>query len=222
MDPLATLLLLTPFGKYGFRQQTLISFCGLRGAASIVFAIMAVGTLFVSKFISIARQHDEMRSAMSETVATLRLLDRDYHTHADTRIARAPQRLRSTLTILLYPQDEAKIWETRRNWLDSLKDDDVWNVFMPSNVRALSDAAQRWAAEYADISAVILRDEPQDCAPFAPSASTTRLADITAESRRITLPDTAGAAASAMLAGLMMLCYIATRRPTSDAEGTHR
>lgn len=42
--PLATLLLLTPFGKYGFRQQTLISFCGLRGAASIVFAIMAVGS----------------------------------------------------------------------------------------------------------------------------------------------------------------------------------
>lgn len=40
--PLAVSAVLTPFGKYGFRQQLLVSFCGLRGAASIVFAIMAV------------------------------------------------------------------------------------------------------------------------------------------------------------------------------------
>lgn len=39
--PLATATVLTPFRKYGFRQQTLVSFAGLRGAASIVFAIMA-------------------------------------------------------------------------------------------------------------------------------------------------------------------------------------
>ncbi len=39
--PLSVSALLLPFGKYGFRQMTLISFCGLRGAASIVFAIMA-------------------------------------------------------------------------------------------------------------------------------------------------------------------------------------
>jgi len=34
--------ILTPFRKYSARQQALISFVGLRGAASIVFAIMAV------------------------------------------------------------------------------------------------------------------------------------------------------------------------------------
>lgn len=39
--PLPVFALLTPFRKYGFKQQTLISFCGLRGAASIVFAITA-------------------------------------------------------------------------------------------------------------------------------------------------------------------------------------
>lgn len=39
--PLPIFALLTPFRKYGFKQQTLISFCGLRGAASIVFAITA-------------------------------------------------------------------------------------------------------------------------------------------------------------------------------------
>lgn len=39
--PVSVALVLTPFRKYGFRQQTLISFVGLRGAASIVFAIMA-------------------------------------------------------------------------------------------------------------------------------------------------------------------------------------
>lgn len=33
--------ILTPFRKYPFRQQLLVSFVGLRGAASIVFAIMA-------------------------------------------------------------------------------------------------------------------------------------------------------------------------------------
>lgn len=40
--PMAVFGILTPFKKYGFRQQSLISFVGLRGAASIVFAIMAM------------------------------------------------------------------------------------------------------------------------------------------------------------------------------------
>ena len=39
--PLAVGAILTPFRRYSFRQQCLISFAGLRGAASIVFAIMA-------------------------------------------------------------------------------------------------------------------------------------------------------------------------------------
>ena len=40
--PVAVFGILTPFKKYSFRQQTLISFVGLRGAASVVFAIMAM------------------------------------------------------------------------------------------------------------------------------------------------------------------------------------
>ncbi len=40
--PAAVFSILTPFRKYPFKQQALISFVGLRGAASIVFAIMAM------------------------------------------------------------------------------------------------------------------------------------------------------------------------------------
>ena len=40
--PLAVFSLLSPFRKYPFKQKLLVSFSGLRGAASIVFAIMAV------------------------------------------------------------------------------------------------------------------------------------------------------------------------------------
>ncbi len=40
--PASVFAILTPFRKYSFKQQTLISFVGLRGAASIVFAIMAL------------------------------------------------------------------------------------------------------------------------------------------------------------------------------------
>ena len=40
--PVAVMSILTPFRKYPFRQQALVSFVGLRGAASIVFAILAV------------------------------------------------------------------------------------------------------------------------------------------------------------------------------------
>lgn len=39
--PASVAIILTPFRKYSFRQQSLISFAGLRGASSIVFAIMA-------------------------------------------------------------------------------------------------------------------------------------------------------------------------------------
>ena len=39
--PASVFAILKPFGKYPFRQRTLVSFVGLRGAASIVFAIMA-------------------------------------------------------------------------------------------------------------------------------------------------------------------------------------
>ena len=40
--PLAVTGILSPFRKYALRQQILVSFVGLRGAASIVFAIMAM------------------------------------------------------------------------------------------------------------------------------------------------------------------------------------
>ena len=40
--PLSVMGILTPFRKYAFKQQALVSFVGLRGAASIVFAIMAM------------------------------------------------------------------------------------------------------------------------------------------------------------------------------------
>ena len=40
--PVAVFSILTPFRKYSSKQQELISFVGLRGAASIVFAIMAI------------------------------------------------------------------------------------------------------------------------------------------------------------------------------------
>ena len=40
--PAAVLSVLLPFRKYPLRQQALVSFVGLRGAASIVFAIMAI------------------------------------------------------------------------------------------------------------------------------------------------------------------------------------
>lgn len=40
--PMAVNLLLLPFRKFSFRQQGLISFVGLRGAASILFAMIAV------------------------------------------------------------------------------------------------------------------------------------------------------------------------------------
>ena len=40
--PMSVFGILTPFRRYGVRQQALVSFVGLRGAASIVFAIMAL------------------------------------------------------------------------------------------------------------------------------------------------------------------------------------
>ena len=40
--PLSVFSILTPFRKYPFKQQAFVSFVGLRGAASIVFAIMAM------------------------------------------------------------------------------------------------------------------------------------------------------------------------------------
>lgn len=39
--PLVVAAILAPFRRYDIRQQSLISFCGIRGASSIVFAIMA-------------------------------------------------------------------------------------------------------------------------------------------------------------------------------------
>ena len=65
--PASVAAVLSPFRKYGLKQQALISFVGLRGAASIVFAIMATVALgdmendilnivFVIVLVSIALQ----------------------------------------------------------------------------------------------------------------------------------------------------------------------
>lgn len=193
-----------------------------RIATLAALIIMAAGSVFVSIFVSIITQRQELRNAMGEAVDAMSALDTDYHTYADARMAAAPKRLRSTLTILLYPDEESTVWEKRHEWLDGLKGDDVWNVFMPSNARALNDAATQWADEYAKVSAVILRDEPAGCAPFVYDTSNSRLAAILAESQRLSIPDTKGAATSVGLIALMLLCYTVIRRPTSDIEGTHR
>lgn len=47
--PLAVMLILTPF-RCNFRQQLLVSWAGLRGAASIVFAIMAMNQCAVTEY----------------------------------------------------------------------------------------------------------------------------------------------------------------------------
>lgn len=184
--------------------------------------VMVVGSVFVSNFIGVVALRNEIREAMTETIAAMSHIDADYHTYADARIAAAPKRLRSTLTILLYPERESVIWEERHKWLDGLKDDDVWNVFMPTNARSLNNAAAQWADEYAQASAVILRDEPADCAPFAYDVRNSSLSAILDKSRRFGLPDAKGAAASLILCALMLLSYAVTRRPTSDFEGTHQ
>lgn len=193
-----------------------------RIATLAAVVLMALGSVFVSNFVSILAQRHELRNAMSETVVAMSRLDADYHTYADARIAAAPKRLRSTLTILLYPDEESTIWKARHEWLDGLKGGDVWNVFLPANVRSLNAAATQWADEYTQVSSVILRDEPADCVPFAYDTAQTRLAEIFAESQRFAFPDAKGTAADVLLIALMLLCYAATRRPTSDFEGTHR
>lgn len=74
--PLSILVVLAPFRKYSFKQMLFISFVGLRGAASIVFAIMAyVGNgliehdifnvVFIIVLISIALQGSLIPSAAS-------------------------------------------------------------------------------------------------------------------------------------------------------------
>ena len=50
--PITVVAVLAPFKKYGLRQMKVISFAGLRGAASIVFAIMATtGNQFLTQDI---------------------------------------------------------------------------------------------------------------------------------------------------------------------------
>lgn len=193
-----------------------------RLAAITAIIIMALGSVCVSNFINVYTQRHEICTAMTETVDAMTHLDADYHTYADARIAAAPRRLRSTLAILLYPDRESDIWAERHKWLESLKDDNVWNVFMAANAHSLNNAATQWADEYAQVSAVILRDEPADCMPFAYDTHNSSLADILDESQRFRLPDAKGTAAALALAALMLMSYAVTRRPKSDFEGTHR
>lgn len=84
--PVAVFLVLTPFRKYTFKDQLLMSFCGLRGAASIVFAIIAtVGNgllqhdmfniVFCIVLISIALQG----SFIPKVARKLGLIDEEYN-----------------------------------------------------------------------------------------------------------------------------------------------
>lgn len=193
-----------------------------RLATLAALTLMGLGSLFVSKFVAIVAMRHELRVAMSETIVAMSTIDADYRAYADARIAAAPRRLRSTLTLILRPDGEAGVWEMRHDWLDGLKDDDVWNIFMPANARALHTAATLWTEEYVKISAVILRDEPDACAPFARDDSSSRLDALLAHTRTLSLPDAKGAAASAALIALMLLNYAVVRRSTADYEGTHR
>lgn len=191
-----------------------------RLAAFTALLVMAGSSVFVSNFIGIYAHRHELRSAMRETVEALGLLDSDYHSYAQARTAAAPKRLRPTLALLLYPDREREIWAERHAWLDGLKDDEVWNVFLPANALALNGAATQWADEYVQVSSVILADEPASSAPFVYDVTRSRLSALLSDSQRYGFPDARGAAAVIVLSALMLLCYALIRRPSSDVEGT--
>lgn len=189
-----------------------------------VVAILAVGSVFFTKALQIYDRQQELTDIVRQTVVAVEGIDSCYYDYVDQRVAAVKRKAgkadANLLERRLLPDSCETIVEDRHEWLQSLNEAKVSNLWTATNVRHLQEAAEQWTEEYTILSSVILACEPDSVTPFAHDESARLLSQFSKEFSELHSPDARSLAGMALCIACILLCYFSTRRPTSQNEGT--
>lgn len=185
----------------------------------IVFVILSLGAVPCSKFLEIYRQQDMLTESVKEAVAAVSELDSAYLQYADERIHSVKDRsVRRSLQRRLIPATYDTVAVQRREWLASLGEASIWNLYTATNVNKLQEAAETWNEEDSLMSSVIYVCEGQEVRPFSHTASAEKLAAFNDSFTEFHAPEPKAVMGTLLCILFVLMCYIFTERPKTARE----
>lgn len=185
----------------------------------VAFAILAIGAVPCSKFLEIYRQQDQLTESVKEAVIAVSELDSAYLEYAHERIMGVKdRRVRSSLQRRLIPESYDQVAAQRRQWLASLGEANIWNLYTATNVNKLQEAAETWNTEDSLMSSVIYVCEGQEVRPFSHTASAEKLAAFNSSFTEFHAPESKAVMGTLMCILFVLMCYIFTERPKTARE----
>lgn len=116
----------------------------------------------VSQFLYVLDHEEDVQRLVLEMKMSVANIDASFNKYVEDRLVGIKDRnVRRSLQRHFYEGfnsiEENKhltdtIIQERRRWIEGLNEVSVWNVFLPSNVRMLSEVGQKWSDEYAAVS----------------------------------------------------------------------
>lgn len=181
---------------------------------AVAFVVLGLGAVPCSQFFNIFRQQDRLAESVQEAVAAVSELDSSYNVYAHGRAERiSDPQVRRSLERRLIPASYDEVAAQRHEWLASLSEASVWNVYTPTNVSELQAAAEVWNEEYRQMSSVIFVCEGRAVQPFSHTASIEKLAAFNREFTEFHAPEPEVVGGTLVCILFVLLCYIFTERP---------
>lgn len=190
-------------------------------AAVVVFVILVACSPFFSQSFRIydAAAKGEFKACVTGTLDSISDMGDAYRKYAQERIdsmgKKNPQ-YKESLQRRLLVSDLDEVKETRKDWLQSLPSQSVWNIYTATNMHMLQVAAEEWEKNYQNISNFYYEGEPER--PFRHSASAAQISQFNERYSQLHMPDWRGVMATLLCIGLVVLCYYTTRRPKTRIE----
>lgn len=186
---------------------------------AIVSVILVLGSVPCSKFMELYRHQERLTESVKETVAAVSELDSAYLEYAGERISGVKNRkVRRSLERRLIPATYDTVVVQRREWLASLGEANIWNLYTATNVNKLQEAAETWNEEDSLLSSVIYVCEGMDVRPFSHTASAEKLAEFNRAYTAFHAPEPAALGGTLLCIFCVLLCYIFTERPKTARE----
>lgn len=179
----------------------------------VTFIILIFGAVPCSKFFEIYRHQEQLTASVKEAVVAVSELDSAYLQYANDRIKAVNRSVRKSLKRRLIPASFEEVDSMRREWLASLGEANIRNIYTATNVNTLQEAAETWNKEDSVISSVIYVCEGTEVKPFSHTASAEKLKAFNSTYSEFHAPEAPGILGTIICIFFVLMCYIFTERP---------
>lgn len=185
-------------------------------AGLVVATILMFGSIPFTKFLEIYHMRNELNSSVRNAVTVISEIDSTYIAYAKDRIKNVKKRtVRESLERRLLPENIEKTVEKRREWLGTIRQPNIWNIYTATNIHHLLVAAETWADEYTEMSRTIY--EGEETQPFTHERSKEVIATFHSLFTEFHKPSFQSVLATLLCALCILMCYLLTRRVKTGA-----